>query len=94
MRDVRVVCRGSSPAISLQVDAFEAAWTSAPSTPQGLATAPGATPPLPQAVSAALLLLLDSRASDGVNGGTSPASACWARAQVPSVILWDTICAV
>lgn len=67
------------------MDAFVAAWTGAPITLLGLAAAPGgAAPALPQALSAALLLLLDSAASDGTNGGTSPAPACWARAQVAS----------
>ena len=79
-----VACCSESPAPAPQVDAFEAAWTSAPATPLGLAAPPGAAPALPQALSAALLLLLDSRASDGVNGGASPAPACWARAQVAS----------
>ncbi|KAK9842240.1 hypothetical protein WJX81_002174 [Elliptochloris bilobata] len=65
-----------------QVDAFEAAWTSAPTTPLGLAAVPGEAPPLPQAASAALLLLLDSRACAGTNGGAPPAPACWARAQL------------
>lgn len=65
-----------------QVDAFAAAWTGARTTPLGLAAPlPGTAAPLPDAASAALLLMLYSRAANGSPRPTHD-PACWARGQL------------